>query len=73
MHSVMVLALSKRMDGCSTPGELFAVLRLLLKHYVYLQGTQGNQKKVLVTYCMMCAASFCFGCPNLKLIPTSFS
>ena len=60
MHSVMILALSKRMDGC-TPGELFTALRLLLKHYVYLQGTQGNQKKVPTK---IYAAAFCFGHPS---------
>jgi len=52
----MTLALSKRMDGC-TPGELFTALRLLLKHYVYLQGTQGNQKKVpTVRYVLLLSA-----------------
>lgn len=56
MYSVMTLALSKRMDGC-TPGELFTALRLLLKHYVYLQGTQGNQKKVpTVRYMLLLSA-----------------
>ena len=45
MHSVMKLTLSKLMSGSS--GELSAGLKQLLKHYVYLQGTQGNQKKVL--------------------------
>ena len=45
MHSVMKLTLSKLMSGRS-PGELSAGLKQLLKHYVYLQGTQGNQKKV---------------------------
>ena len=50
MHSVMKLALS-RLSGKS-PGELSAGLKQLLKHYVYLQGTQGNQKKVHVHMCV---------------------
>ena len=51
MHSVMKLTLSKLMSGRS-PGELSAGLKQLLKHYVYLQGTQGNQKKVHVHMCV---------------------
>ena len=51
MHSVMKLTLSKLMSGRS-PGELSAGLKQLLKHYVYLQGTQGNQKKVHVHKCV---------------------
>lgn len=56
MHSVIILALSKPMDGC-THEELFTALRLLLKHYVCLQGTQGNQKKVpTVRYMLLLSA-----------------
>lgn len=50
MHSVMKLTLSRLMSGRS--GELSAGLKQLLKHYVYLQGTQGNQKKVHVHMCV---------------------
>ena len=52
MHSVMKLTLNKLMSGRSL-GELSAGLKQLLKHYVYLQGTQGNQKKVVHTYTSM--------------------
>ena len=51
MHSVMKLTLSRLISGRS-PGELSAGLKQLLKHYVYLQGTQGNQKKVHVHMCV---------------------
>ena len=47
MYTVMKLTLSKLMSGKS-PGEPSAGLKQLLKHCVYLQGTQGNQKKVHV-------------------------
>ena len=50
LQAVMVLALSLLKAG-KTFDDLFPVLKMLLKYYSYLQGVQGNQKKVFTSAC----------------------
>ena len=46
--SLTNLALSNLTSGREPVEELFPALNCFLKHYTYLQGTQGNHKKVVL-------------------------